>query len=142
MSHFAGRVSHLVGVFLAGGMLFAGTGCAMHPKGPHGPVCTTIEAATTIQFASDRQQTFGRIASKGNLSQHEQTYLVNVICLSGGYADDQATALIALIKNPSCTPETREYVAKHLQWIALSDARRRVAEAMIDNPPAGQPSGS
>jgi hypothetical protein len=117
------------------------TGCATHPKGEHGPACTRIEAASTLTF-NDRQHALARIAATPNLSQHEQIYLVSVAIVTGGMADDVAGTLVALVKNPSCSEETREYVGKQLPWVGMSDARRRVVDALIETQPRATASGA
>ncbi len=112
------------------------TGCVTHPKGPHGPACTTVEAASAISLSSDRQQALAKIAAKPNLSQHEQEYLVSVATVTGGTADDVARTLIALVQNPCCTADTRQYISKQLACLGTSSARKRVVDAMIDTQPS------
>jgi type IV pilus biogenesis protein CpaD/CtpE len=106
------------------------SGCAIRPKEAVGPDATAIEAATQIDFPSERLAVLERIASRESLSQPNQTYLVDAI-LCRGFSSDQADALIALLENPRCTDETREYVTKRIQWIGLGSEERRVVEALI-----------
>jgi len=104
-------------------------GCVVHPRGPHGPACAAIDAATQVELSSHRLELLTRIAQRPELSQHEQTYLVNAICF-GGIGGEHADALIALIQNPCCTAQTRQQIAANLRMVAYSSERRRVAEAL------------
>ena len=104
-------------------------GCVVHPRGPHGPACAAIDAATQVELSSHRLELLTRIAQRPELSQHEQTYLVNAICF-GGIGGEHADALIALIQNPCCTAETRRQISANLRMVAYSSERRRVAEAL------------
>ncbi|MCK4343579.1 MAG: hypothetical protein KAY37_17845 [Phycisphaerae bacterium] len=126
------------GLLLAAALMLSG-GCVVHPKGTCGPACPAIEAATTIGLASERLPVLERIAAQENLSEHEQTYLVNAVC-HGGFSGDQADALITLIKNPCCTHETRQYISKKLRFIMFSNDRRRVVEALIEHSGGGEQS--
>ena len=116
-------------------MLF---GCASHPSGPHGPSCNTIESATKIiEHPIQRLTILKSVARRQNLSQHEQEYLVNAIFMPGGLSisADQADATVTLLRNPCCTPETREYVrktVKHAYRMLGKDERRIIEE--LDRP--------
>jgi hypothetical protein len=132
MSVHAAQACRPILWLLLTGVLLATGGCVTHPDGPHGLACPPIEAAITISFSNERSQAFQRIAARRELNQHEQTYLANAIVQTGGVADDQANALVALVRNPCCTDETRAQIARQLKWVGLSDARRRVAEALAD----------
>jgi hypothetical protein len=114
-------------------------GCAIRPHGPRGPASAAIEAAVTIDLESERLPVLQRIAHRRDLSQNDQLYLVNGIC-HGGFGGDQADALIALIDNPVCTQQTREYIANKLRFVMFSSERRRVVEALIEEP--DQPSST
>ncbi len=116
------------------------TGCVVHPRGPHGPSCDAIETAAKIDLSSHRLTVLRGIAARPELSQHEQTYLVNAICY-GGVGGEHADALLTLIHNPCCMAETRRYIAKNLQFVMYSSERRRVAEALskADEQAATQP---
>ncbi len=105
------------------------TGCAFHPRGTCGPACPAIEAATTIEAPTDRLNVLKKVAARENLSTHEQIYLVNAVC-SWGFGDDQADALVLLIKNPCCTAETRKHIADMLHWVHLGVAKKRVVDAL------------
>jgi hypothetical protein len=114
------------------------TGCAFHPTGPHGPACSAIEAATVVELSSERLLMLRRIANRPQLSQHEQTYLVNAI-IHGGLGGDQADPLIVLIENPVCTEQTRKQITTELRWVAYSGERKRIADALSRPPvPRGQ----
>jgi hypothetical protein len=120
---------------LAGAALFAATlwttGCVAHPPGPHGPSCAGIEAASSIEMESQRLEILQKIAYRRNLSEHEQTYLVNAI-LWGGLGGEQADVLIALIQNPVCTDSTRRYIANQLRFVTYSTERKRVADVLSE----------
>lgn len=121
-------------LFPVGGLALLGCllplcGCVVHPSGPHGPACAAIEAATAVELSSERLALLERVARRSNLSQHEQTYLVNAIVF-GGIGGEHADALIALLKNPCCTEETRRYIAKQLRFVSYSSERRRIAEVL------------
>lgn len=138
MSAHPSQMCRSVGWLLLTTTLLAVTGCVTHPPGPHGSLCPAIEAATKIGFSDQRSQTLQRIAARPELSQHEQTYLVNAIVQKGGFSDDVANALIAVIKNPGCTDETRTLIAQHVQCVGFDDARQRVAEALAEARPAAK----
>jgi hypothetical protein len=125
---------------LASLALLSLTGCVAHPRGPHGPSCAAIEAAAKIDLSSHRLIVLRNIAGRPELSQHEQTYLVNAICFAG-VGGEHADALVALIQNPCCTAETRQYISKNLLFVMYSNERRRVAEELskADRQAATQP---
>lgn len=129
MSQRISQSRMLCSAALLGLMAGLSAGCAPRPRGLDGPNADAIEDATMIEFPSDRLRTLGHIAERGSLSQDEQTYLVDAI-LAGGFSDDQASALIALIENPVCTGETSKYISKQLHWIRLGAAHDRVADAL------------
>ncbi len=104
-------------------------GCAIHPRGECGPACADIRAAETIEFPSDRLVVLHEIATRENLSEHEQVYLVNAICVFG-FSNDQADALITLINNPCCTATVRKYIVDHLPWCGLGTHKKRVIQAL------------
>jgi hypothetical protein len=139
MSRLAFRTCRTVGCLLLTAVLLATAGCVLHPPGPHGSRCPAIEAATKIGFSDQRNQTLKRIAAGPELSQHEQSYLVNAIVEKGGFSDDVANALIAVIENPGCTDETRTQIARHVQCVGFDDGRQRVAEALAEARPTAKP---
>jgi hypothetical protein len=107
------------------------TGCAVHPKGPHGPACPVIEdAAHIIEYPSERLRILKRVAARENLSTHEQIYLVDTVILVG-FSSDKAQALITLIRNPCCTAETRQHIRTMLKLSRmLGRDQRHVVEAL------------
>ena len=111
-------------------LMLAG-GCAVHPKGPHGPACSTIEAATHIlEYPSYRLATLKQIAARQDLSQHEQTYLVNAIFI-GGFSSQVAETLITLIHNPCGTDQTRQQIRAKLKFTRmLGREEKRVIGAL------------
>ncbi len=109
------------------------TGCAFHPPGPHGPACSVIESATVVEMSSERLRMLRQVATRPQLSQHEQTYLVSAI-VHGGLGGDQADPLIVLIENPVCTEQTRKQIADELRWVAYSAERKRIADALAQPP--------
>lgn len=123
---------------LAGAAVLLLSGCAFHPRGPHGPACPAIEAAAAVELPSERLAVLKKIATRPDLSQHEQTYLVNAV-LFPDVGGSQSGPLIVLIRNPACTEETRQYIAKHLRFVAYSTDRVAVAEALGDAGLPGQP---
>lgn len=105
-------------------------GCAVpRPRGVHGPNVDAIESANTITFSADRLALLRKVAQRHDLTQAEQTYLVDSICFSG-FGGPQADALVTLIDNPVCTPKTRTQIADRLRAITMGTDRRRVAEAL------------
>lgn len=136
--------SVLLVTLLAGAAL---AGCrAPRPRAATGPNADAIETASKIRLSGDRHSVLTRIARRQSLSQVEQLYLVDAIC-ADGYGDDKANSLVALIDNPVCTVETRDYIADRLEWCALGAGARRVVEALFahtppeptDASPAAQP---
>ena len=67
-----------------------------------------------IEHPIQRLTILKQVAHTPKLTQHEQTYLVNAI-FQGGFGSDQADALVALLRNPCCTPDTREEIRKKLK---------------------------
>lgn len=111
-------------------MLVALSGCAVpRPRGAQGPNVDAIESANTITFSADRLALLRKVAKHHDLTQVEQTYLVDSICFSG-FGGPQADALVTLIDNPVCTPKTRTQIADRLRAITMGTDRRRVAEAL------------
>jgi hypothetical protein len=106
-------------------------GCASHPRGTCGPACTEIESATHIlEYPTQRLRIYKRLARQPELSQHEQTYLVNAIFV-GGFSHDVADALEYLIANPVCTAQTCAEIREKLKTSRLlGRAERRVVEAL------------
>ncbi len=106
-------------------------GCASHPRGPCGPRCAEIDSAMHIlEYPTQRLTILRRIAGYRDLSQHEQTYLVNAVFV-GGFSEDVADALVTLIENPVATAETRAQIRKKLKGSRLLGRfERRVIEAL------------
>ncbi len=106
-------------------------GCAVHPKGTCGMACPTIESAThIIEFPSQRLTILKRVAARPELTPHEQVYLVNAVFM-GGYSDDMADALVALIGRRDCTEEACDAIRKRMKFMRmLGRAERRVVEAL------------
>lgn len=111
-------------------------GCAVHPKGEHGPACTTIDSATRIVvYSTQRLTILKRVAKQKDLSQHEQTYLVNAIFM-GGFGEDMADAAVNLIDNPCCTAETRAHIRERLKWThMLGRPERRILDELKRHEP-------
>ncbi len=107
-------------------------GCAVHPRGPHGPRCDEIEATATIRQPTERMKVLRRIAAFEDLTQHEQIYMVNAI-LSWGFGDDKADAFMILIDNPCCTAETQSYILEKLKYYDLGRAEARVIHRLLDD---------
>lgn len=106
------------------------SGCAVPPpRGAQGPNVEAIETANAITFSADRLTLLRKVAKRHDLTQVEQTYLVDSICFSG-FGGPQADALVTLIDNPICTPKTRTQIADRLRAVTLGIDRRRVAEAL------------
>ncbi len=107
------------------------SGCAAHPKGVCGGACPTIESAThIIEFPSQRLTILKRVAARPDLTPHEQVYLVNAVFM-GGYSDDMADALVALIGSPGCTDEACDAIRRRMKFTRmLGRAERRVVEAL------------
>lgn len=119
-----GPLAALLVLILAGG-------CVMHPSGPHGPACPTIESATyVIEYPRERLRILKPIAARDNLSPHEQTYLVNAI-MAVGFSSDKADVLLMLIHNPCCTAETRQQIRAKLKFTRmLGRDEQRVIQAL------------
>lgn len=111
--------------------LLALPGCAMRPKNVQGPSVDAIDAAMTIEYPGDRLGVLYRIAQRENLTPSEQIYVVNAICY-GGYSSLQADALVALIRNPACRPETHSHIAKKLRTTYLGGEKDRVVHALYE----------
>ncbi len=134
----------------AGVALMSGlAGCvASHPSGPHGPHCEQIESAShIIDHPIQRFRMLKSIAGEPNLTQHEQTYLVNAIfpVFASGFGSDQADASIRLIQNPCCTPETRTRIRERLKTVKILGQEARRILIALDDAEAGaarQPAGS
>ena len=130
---FQRRTRGLLNLIVLAGVVALVGGCAVHPKGTCGPSCIDIKAATKISLSTERLAMLQKIAQRKYLGVHEQTYLVNAICW-GGFGGEQADALIALIHNPTCAEETRQYIRDQLQGVMYSSERKRVAEALAQPP--------
>lgn len=126
------------GWLLVGLALLVG-GCVTHPKGTHGPACQEIESATHIvEYSTQRLVILKRIAKQRDLSQHEQTYLVNAIFM-GGFSDDMADALVNLIGNACYTTQTQQEILKHLRYFRMvGRSHRRVLDEMRKHPEHGE----
>jgi hypothetical protein len=124
------------------GMALLPAGCASHPKGPCGNSCSRIESATHIlEYPSQRLILLKRVAVREDLTQHEQYYLVNAVFM-GGFGDDMADALAALIKNPCCTSETRQYIRQKIKFARMMGrAERRIVDE-LEKADAAHPAGS
>lgn len=125
----------IVATLLLGGVMAGLAGCAIRPRDATGPTASAIEAALTIDFPSDRLRVLGRIAAQEQLSQSEQVYLVDAVCV-GGFGDDQADVLVTLIESPCCTQQTCDHIVDRLPWCGLGGAKERVVDALIDHPPS------
>ncbi len=113
--------------------------CVHPPKGPHGPARDAIEAARAIDHPSERGLLLERIAQRRDLSQTDQIYLVDVICVSG-FSSNKADALTALVDNPVCTAQTRKHILKRLKTTRLlGHDESRVVEAIINKQDATTP---
>lgn len=121
-------------------LMLAG-GCVVHPKGPHGPACPTIESATHIlEYPSYRLTMLKQVAARQDLSQHEQTYLVNAIFM-GGFSSQVADTLITLIHNPCGTAETRQQIRAKLKFTRMlgRDEKRVIGALEKAEQPASAP---
>lgn len=117
------RIAGIVTLALLGG-------CAVpRPRGAQGPNVDAIESANAITFSADRLALLRKVAKHHDLTQVEQTYLVDSICFSG-FGGPQADALVTLIDNPVCTPKTRTQIADRLRAVTMGVDRRRVVEAL------------
>jgi hypothetical protein len=127
------------GLLLLGAAVLS-SGCAVHPSGPHGPACQEIEAATHIlEHSSQRLVILKRIAKQKNLSQHEQSYLVNAVFMGGSFGSDMADALINLIDNPCYTTQTQQEILRHLSFFVMhGQAHRRILDEMKKHPERGE----
>lgn len=123
---------------LAAGLVLVTSGCVMRPRDATGPAADAIEAALAIDFDKERLPLLRRIAARPDLTPPTQLYLVDAIC-HGGFGGAQADALIALIENSDCTPAARKRIAGKLRSVRFSTDRRRVVEALIEQPPDTQP---
>jgi hypothetical protein len=95
------------------------SGCAYHPRGPHGPACPTITSAMhVLEYPSYRLSMLKGVAQQEQLSQHEQTYLVNAIFV-GGFSSQVADTLLTLLYNPCCTDQTRQEIRAHIKFSRL-----------------------
>lgn len=100
-------------VVVAMTLLVLGVGC--RPLGPDTPTMQRIEsAAFIIEFPNQRLDLLKRIARQPDLLPHEQIYLVNTI-MPIGFSSDRADALLNLIENPCCTPETMAHIRRSLK---------------------------
>lgn len=122
------------------GLLVLSGGCVSHPRGAHGPACQQIEAAThIIEHPSQRMVILKRIAREKELSQHEQTYLVNAVFMGGAFGSDIADALIDLINNPCYTTQTQREILQHLKhYVMNGQAHRRILDEMRRHPEHGE----
>lgn len=120
-------------------LLLVAPGCVTRPRDATGPAADAVEAALSIDFDSERLPLLKRIADRPDLTPATQLYLVDAIC-HGGFGGAQADALITLIENPVCTPAARQRIAGKLRTVRFSNERRRVAEALIEEPAATRPS--
>jgi hypothetical protein len=124
----------LVGVTLVAAV----TGCPPRPRGLVGPNADSIEAATTIDYPSERLKLLTKIAARDNLTPAEQIYLADAICTPGGFHRDQAAALVVLIDNPVCEPATRRHILERLRTTRLGRDTTTVVEA-LERYPEGRP---
>lgn len=126
------------------GLIVVG-GCVNRPKGPDTPTMRRIESAThIIDYPSQRLVILKEIAAQPDLQPHEQTYLVNAICM-GGFSSDRAEALITLIRNPVCTADTHQLIRKRLKTSRfMGRDERNIIDALAAaesprTPPVGEP---
>ena len=113
-------------------------GCAAHPRGPHGPACPTITSAMhVLEYPSFRLNMLKRVAGQTDLSQHEQTYLVNAVFV-GGFSSQVAETLLTLIYNPCCTDQTRQEIRKHIKFSRLLGRDEQRILAALDKPPTAR----
>lgn len=102
--------------------------------GPHGAACAAIQAASGLDFSSDRKAAFLKIAQQQNLSSHEQVYLVNAVLDAGGFSSDKAAVLVALAGNPTLQPEARACIALRIEDVDFSSDKKKVTHALAANP--------
>jgi hypothetical protein len=122
-------------------VLLLAAGCAVHPRGPHGPACAKIESAThVIEYPSYRLTMLKQVAARKELSAHEQTYLVNAIFM-GGFSSQVADTLITLIHNPCCLADTRQQIRTKLKFTRMlgKDEQRVIATLEKADQPTTQP---
>lgn len=123
-------------------LLLLASGCVSRPKGPDTPTMRRIDSAThIIEYPSQRLIILKQVAGEPELQPHEQIYLVNAI-LMGGFSSDRAEALVTLIRNPCCTPATREHIRAGLKKARfLGRDERNVIDALTaaesPRPPTG-----
>jgi hypothetical protein len=109
-------------------------GCPPRPRGLTGPNADSIEAATMIDYPTERLKVLHKIAERENLTPEEQLYLIDAICAPLGFGDDQSNALVALIRNPVLTEEAREHIWEMLPKTRMGSSKARVIEALEAHP--------
>ena len=111
------------------------TGCtsarlAQLPK-PDGRYAPAIYAAASVGFSSDRAAALRDIATKSDITEAEQIYLLQVLQITRGFSSDQKEVLLALLGNRATTDATKKRLAEMLPRLNMfsSDAKI-VAEAL------------
>ncbi len=92
-----------------------------------------IKAATKLYYPSDRDEVLRDIASKTDLEECDQLYLVGVIPGAVYYPSNRTLVVKALVANPAATPRTREEIARRLDdLIYYPSDRTEIAKLMVE----------
>ncbi len=121
---------------LAQGGVFAtpsskpGAALASEPAGEqHTRFCTEIDDATAIRARSSRMEELGKLARRSGLSHHEQLHLAEAL-LAGGFFDENADGLLALMNNNELGPEAIQVIRTAMRGESPSSNRMRVLDAL------------
>ena len=104
----------------------------------HDPLCSLIAAATDIDFSSERSAVLGEFASRSDLTEHEQIFIMDVVVEHDGFSDDNASVLTTLARNPRLTETARLDVGRRMRHVTMfASDRAEVVRALSET--AGTP---
>lgn len=118
----------IVGLSLVSGCMSARLGQLAKPEGRYTPA---IYAAASVGFSSDRTATLRDIAAKGDITEAEQIYLLEVLQVTGGFSGDKKGVLLALLGNRAITDAAKKRLSEMLPGLGLfSGDAKAVADAL------------
>lgn len=101
----------------------------------HGTRCSEIAVAAGVDFSAERSDALESIAARGDMTEHEQLFLLDALVAGDGFSGDDTDVLVTLAHNPALADATRNAIAMRIDELDLfSSDRARVAKALSESP--------
>ncbi len=99
--------------------------------GPEGPNAGTIRAAMQLGYASDRARMLKKVAQRDDLTEAEQTLLIDAAFHTDLYRSDRSEILLALVSNAKLCSGPRNTIGSKIGELDVYESDRvRIVEAM------------